>query len=61
MRIAERDDRELQREAARLQHAAPYRLGELPQVAVAVVALAPRVADADDRMAAERLSEKPVA
>ncbi len=54
-RLAERHDRELHREAARLQHAALDRLGEPAQVDVAVDELRPAVADADHRPAAERL------
>ena len=54
-RLAEREDRELEREAAGLQHAALHRFGEPAQVHVAVDELAPAVADADDGAAAERL------
>ena len=54
-RLAERHHRELEREAARLQHAALDRLGQTAQVDVAVHELAPAVADPDQRLAAERL------
>jgi hypothetical protein len=58
--LAERDDGELQREAAGLQHAALDRLGEPAQVDVAVDELAPAVADPDHGSAAERLVREPL-
>src|SRR4030095_16991617 len=56
--LAERDHRELEREAAGAPHPALDRLRHLAQVRVAVVQLRPRVADADHRAAVEyRLAE----
>ena len=54
-RLAERHDGELDREAARLQHAALDGFGQPAQVDVAVDELRPRVADPDHGPAAERL------
>src|SRR6185369_14743563 len=51
--LAQRDGRELQREAARGEHSALHRLRHLPQVRVAVGQLGPGVGDADDRAAVE--------
>ena len=48
--LAQRDGRELARQAAGGQHAARHRLGELGHVAMAVVELARRDGDADDRL-----------
>ena len=47
--LAQRDGGEFQREAAGLQHTAFDRFTDFPQVAVAVVELAVRIADADER------------
>src|SRR6185295_20013490 len=53
--LAERDRRELEREAARAQHAALHGVRELTQMRVAVRELRPRVADADHRTAVEHV------
>ena len=49
--FGERDRRQLDREAAGLQHAALHVLGALAQMRVAGIDLAPGVDDADDRLA----------
>ena len=46
--LAERDGRELERQTARLPHAALDGLGDLAEMAVAGVELAPRLGEADD-------------
>ena len=58
--LAERDRRELERQAAR-RAATPrlHRLGEPAEVQVAVDELRPRVADADDRPPASRRARSP--
>ena len=50
-RLGQRDRRQLQREAAGLQHAALDVLGARAQVRVAGIDVAPRIDDADDRLA----------
>src|SRR5207253_6616469 len=50
--------RELERQSARLEHAALHGLGDLAQVAVAGIELAPRLGDADER-AREVLAREP--
>ncbi len=56
--LAERDRGELQRQAAGLPDAALDRLGDDPQVGVAVGQLAPGVADADHRPAIEDIARE---
>ena len=51
-RLGQRDGRQLQRKAARLQHAALHIFGARAQVRVAGVDVAPGVDDADHRLAA---------
>ena len=55
LRLAERRDRELERHAARFPDAALDVLGQLPEVLVARGELGRRVADADHRLAGERV------
>jgi hypothetical protein len=54
-RLAQRHHRELEREAARLQHPALDALGQVAEVRVARRHLAPGVADADDRTPVEQV------
>ena len=58
--LAERDRRELERQAAGEQDAALDRLGERAEVQVAVDELRPRVADPDHRPAGERAARDPL-
>ena len=53
--LAQGHDRELQRDAARLGHAALHRFPDGAEMGVAVGQLAPRAANADDRAAVERV------
>jgi hypothetical protein len=59
-RLAQAHDRELEREAAGLEHAGLHVLGELAEVRVARRHLRPGVADADHRLADEQIVREPL-